>query len=103
MRHRLFGKQMIRLLTLAFLVVITGVMADRLLLFPPVSQAATLPPLPAGWPSSNLELGIFSAPGGAASAKAMANFAFRYQYLAGGVNTGNGWANWNPNGDFVTY
>ena len=28
---------------------------------------------------------------------------FRYQYLAGGVNTGGGWANWNANGQFVTY
>ena len=28
---------------------------------------------------------------------------FRYQYLAGGVNTGNGWATWNTNGDFATY
>jgi hypothetical protein len=28
--------------------------------------------------------------------------AFRYQYLAGGVNTGNGWATWAPSGTFVT-
>lgn len=28
---------------------------------------------------------------------------FRYQYLAGGVNTGGGWANWNANGQFATY
>ncbi len=27
----------------------------------------------------------------------------RYQYLAGGVNTGRGWATWNPNGAFATY
>ncbi|WP_203524161.1 hypothetical protein, partial [Haemophilus influenzae] len=26
----------------------------------------------------------------------------RYQYLAGGANTGNGWAGWNPNGTFVS-
>ena len=26
----------------------------------------------------------------------------RYQYLAGGVNTGSGWATWNPDGSFVT-
>ena len=29
-------------------------------------------------------------------------FEFRYQYLAGGVNTGNGWATWNTDGQFVT-
>ena len=31
-----------------------------------------------------------------------APFGFRYQYLAGGVNTGQGWSTWNPNGSFVT-
>ena len=30
-------------------------------------------------------------------------FEFRYQYLAGGVNTGNGWSTWNTNGQFVTW
>ena len=35
--------------------------------------------------------------------RATAPFAFRYQYLAGGANTGNGWANWNPNGDFARF
>jgi len=43
------------------------------------------------------------SPGGAAAMKATASFAFRYQYLAGGVNTGNGWATWNANGDFPKY
>ena len=42
-------------------------------------------------------------PGGAAAMKATAPFAFRYQYLAGGVNTGSGWATWNTNGDFARY
>ena len=35
--------------------------------------------------------------------KATAPFAFRYQYLAGGVNTGGGWATWNTNGDFPRF
>ncbi len=35
--------------------------------------------------------------------RAVAPFGFRSQYLAGGVNTGNGWATWNANGDFVTF
>src|SRR5205085_171244 len=26
---------------------------------------------------------------------------FSYQYLAGGVNTGQGWETWNPNGTFA--
>ncbi len=58
--------------------------------------------LPSGWPSG-LQVGVSDQPGGAAAVKAAAPFAFRYQYLAGGVNTGSGWANWNPNGQFVTY
>ncbi|MFN8526632.1 MAG: hypothetical protein U0821_26310 [Chloroflexota bacterium] len=64
------------------------------------STAATLPPLPSGWPAT-LHLGMASFPDEAASLRAMAPFGFRYQYLAGGVNTGNGWATWNPNGSFV--
>jgi hypothetical protein len=41
-------------------------------------------------------------PGGAAAMRRSAPFGFRYQYLAGGVNTGKGWATWNDNGSFVT-
>ncbi len=67
------------------------------------APGGSLPALPAGWPSGNLEIGMADAPGGAAALDAKSNFAFRYQYLAGGVNTGNGWANWNANGDFVKY
>ena len=70
---------------------------------PRVSTAPALPAIPAAWPSSKLELGLADAPGGAADLRASAPFAFRYQYLAGGVNTGNGWATWNTNGQFVSY
>jgi len=41
-------------------------------------------------------------PGGARSLQRTAPFGFRYQYLAGGANTGKGWATWNENGSFVT-
>ena len=41
-------------------------------------------------------------PGGAQAMRRTAPFGFRYQYLAGGVNTGKGWATWNENGSFVT-
>jgi hypothetical protein len=66
------------------------------------ASAASLPPLPQGWPST-LQIGLSDSPGGAAALKNTAPFGFRYQYLAGGVNTGNGWANWNANGDFARY
>jgi hypothetical protein len=35
--------------------------------------------------------------------RATAPFLFRYQYLAGGVNTSSGWSTWNPNGDFAKF
>jgi len=38
------------------------------------------------------------SPGGAAAMRQTTSFAFRSQYLAGGVNTGSGWATWNANG-----
>src|SRR5262245_42044584 len=58
--------------------------------------------LPAGWPA-RIELGMADAPGGAAAMRATAPFAFRYQYLAGGVNTGTGWSTWNTNADFPRF
>jgi hypothetical protein len=42
------------------------------------------------------------SPGDAAVMQKTAPFGFRYQYLAGGVNTGHGWTTWNPDGSFVT-
>lgn len=59
-------------------------------------------PLPGGWPN-RIELGMSDGPGGAAAMKATAPFGLRYQYLAGGANTGNGWATWNANGDFARF
>jgi hypothetical protein len=50
-----------------------------------------------------MELGMTDSPGGAAAMKSTARFAFRYQYLAGGANTGSGWATWNANGDFARF
>lgn len=63
--------------------------------------SAALPPLPHGWPTT-LQLGLTDSPGGAAALRAKAPFGFRYQYLAGGVNTGQGWSTWNPNGTFAS-
>jgi hypothetical protein len=65
------------------------------------AAVAKLPPLPHAWPKT-LQLGLMDAPGGAAALRAQAPFGFRYQYLAGGVNTGQGWATWNPNGSFAS-
>ena len=68
-----------------------------------VAQAAgTLPPPPPGWPTT-LHIGMSDAPNGAAAMRGVAPMGFRYQYLAGGANTTNNWAGWNPDGAFVTY
>jgi hypothetical protein len=66
---------------------------------PPASS--NLPPLPAAWPPA-FELGEADGPGGAAAMAQTAPYGFRYQYLAGGANTGNGWSTWNPDGGFAT-
>jgi hypothetical protein len=51
---------------------------------------------------ARMQLGLADSPGGAAAMRKAAPFGYRYQYLAGGVNTGRGWATWNPDGTFVT-
>jgi hypothetical protein len=63
--------------------------------------AALAVPVPAGWPH-HLALGLTDAPGDAAALHARTHLDARYQYLAGGVNTGAGWAGWNPGGTFVS-
>src|SRR3954453_15024698 len=44
-------------------------------------------------------IGVADQPGGAAKLRGVVEL--RYQYLAGGVNTGAGWSTWNPGGSFV--
>jgi hypothetical protein len=65
------------------------------------ASAAKLPPLPHGWPKT-LQIGLTDPPGDAKALHRSAPFGMRYQYLAGGVNTGSGWSTWNPDGSFVS-
>jgi hypothetical protein len=65
------------------------------------AAAAGLPPIPHGWPKT-LQIGLSDAPGGAKALHSSTHVGMRYQYLAGGVNTGSGWSTWNPDGSFVT-
>jgi hypothetical protein len=58
--------------------------------------------LPASARAARIELGLANQPGGAAAMRKAAPFKYRYQYLAGGVNTGSGWSTWNEHGTFVT-
>jgi hypothetical protein len=66
----------------------------------PASEAV-LPRLPRAWPARTFALGLTDSPGGAQALRHSGGLRFRYQYLAAGVNTGNGWATWNENGTFV--
>ena len=67
-----------------------------------VPAAAAAPPqAPAGWPKRLPAIGVTDGPGGAGKV-ARQRVKVRYQYLAGGVDSGNGWSTWNPNGTFVS-
>jgi hypothetical protein len=57
--------------------------------------------LPTAWPH-HVALGLSDPPGDAAALVRHARLDFRYQYLAGGVNTGGGWSTWNPDGTFAS-
>lgn len=57
--------------------------------------------LPVGWPH-HLVLGVTNSPGDAHSLRSHARVDARYQYLSGGVNTGEDWTHWNPNGTFAS-
>jgi hypothetical protein len=48
----------------------------------------------APWPYRTLQLGVLSAPGQAAAQHGAGAIGFRYDYLSGGVNTGEGWSTW---------
>lgn len=58
--------------------------------------------LPGAASAATLGIGLTDGPGGAKALRHSAPFAYRYQYLAGGVNAGDGWPTWNPNGAFAT-
>ena len=69
---------------------------------------ASVASMPSAFPPY-LSFGVMSNPGGTTTLDTMrsttgAVYAFRYQYLTGGVNTGHGWETWNkPAGQYATY
>ncbi|HET6870777.1 MAG TPA: hypothetical protein VFH80_33000, partial [Solirubrobacteraceae bacterium] len=72
------------------------------LILPASAQASqSRVPIPAGWPH-HLAVGAADSPGDAQALRGHSGADVRYQYLAGGVNTGHGWATWNPDGSFVS-
>jgi len=66
---------------------------------PTNTPASGLPPIPAGLPTY-YSFGLFS--GNTSDLPVGVPVNYRYQYLAGGVNTGDGWAEWNPGGGYAT-
>ncbi|MGZ4169451.1 MAG: hypothetical protein ACXVFO_20835 [Solirubrobacteraceae bacterium] len=68
---------------------------------PLLSVLASVAVLPLGWPH-HLLLGVTDSPGDAHHLAQQAHVDARYQYLSGGVNTGQGWSTWNPNGTFAS-
>jgi hypothetical protein len=66
-----------------------------------LTVALSVAVIPPGWPH-HLALGVADSPGDAHSVRVRSSVDMRYQYLAGGVNTGHGWATWNPDGSFVS-
>jgi hypothetical protein len=66
-----------------------------------LSLLLPLAAIPGGW-QHHFALGLTDQPGDAKALVQHAPLDMRYQYLAGGVNTGHGWSTWNPNGTFAS-
>ena len=61
-----------------------------------------LPPLPNGVPGY-MSMGLLNGDASVLPLHTSVPLDYRYQYLAGGVGTGNGWASWaSPAGQFIT-
>ena len=67
---------------------------------PTVTPANGLPPIPNGV-AGYYTMGLFNADTSSLPSPAIP-LDYRYQYLAGGANTGDGWATWNPGGGYAT-
>ena len=65
-------------------------------------QATPAQAVPSVLPS-HFGFGLAAAPGDSWMPNSGIHWDYRYQYLAGGVNTGSGWETWNSNGQFVSY
>lgn len=66
------------------------------------APATAATPLPVGWPA-HLVVGMSDVENGAADLRATTALEARYHYLAGGVNTGQGWTTWaSGDGSFVS-
>src|SRR6266849_6444178 len=85
------------ILTRARKISLLGVVLAMLSLAPLPAMAQ---PVPGGLPS-HFAFGVAAGQGDRWPTDTGIPWDYRYQYLAGGVNTGQGWENWNPNGTFA--
>lgn len=65
---------------------------------PTNTPASGLPPIPSGMPT-HFSYGLFN--GDLSDMHSGVPYDFRYQYLAGGVNTGDGWRSWQSDGQYA--
>ena len=70
-----------------------------------VALAVSAPPAAAAQPVNGLPnhfaFGLSAAPGDTWMPSSGIPWDYRFQYLAGGVNTNQGWETWNPGGTFA--
>jgi hypothetical protein len=105
--HTASNRPRVLLLSLVPIAAIGGALFAGLALQPRPSARAAGGNLPPTLPS-HFSFGVMDGPGGATYLNSMRStngtaWDFRYQYLAGGVNTGHGWETWNtPAGQFAT-
>jgi hypothetical protein len=78
--------------------ILTLGLCAAVLALPAAADAAGSAPIPKGWPSATLQLGMRDDEGGAAALRASTKLGARYHYLSGGVNTGRGWSSWSQGG-----
>jgi hypothetical protein len=98
------------LLMISVPVVLVATALAAVVAFQPAPRGAhaAVSNLPAGMPG-HFSFGIMDSPGGQTYLNGMRStngttWDFRYQYLAGGANTGHGWSTWNtPAGEFAAY
>jgi hypothetical protein len=64
-------------------------------------QATPAQALPSGLPA-HFGFGLAASPGDTWMPQSNIQWDYRYQYLAGGVNTGTGWETWNAQGTFAS-
>ena len=64
----------------------------------PAVASAKQAPLPKGWPSARMQLGMRDDEGGADALRQSTKLGVRYHHLSGGVTTGGGWTTWTKGG-----